>query len=195
MKKILLLLVMATMIVNVFAQESNKKRRTIAVSFTLTDFKTAAELRTLGLSRVIKDHRYFKDGRQSPGLSVNYLEGLSPHIDFKGTLGGTFSDYPIPNKPLVSGKPFILEASATINAKLLTDKWWVVPYLNVGLGASKVKGYYAAFIPAGVGIQVNFFDEAFLFLGSSYRIPVTDNAAYHFQHSIGIAGNIGRSKK
>jgi len=194
MKRILLFLCFALMVNQLVAQEKFKKRRTIGVSFTLTDFKTAAELRTLGLSRVIKDHRYFKDGRQNPGLSFNYLEGMSGHIDFKGTLGGYFSDYPVPNKPLVSGRPFVLEALATINAKLLTDKYWITPYVNIGVGASKVKGYFAGFIPAGVGLQVNLFDETFLFIGSSYRIPVTDNAAYHFQHSLGIAGNISRAR-
>jgi OmpA-OmpF porin, OOP family len=37
------------------------------------------------------------------------------------------------------------------------------------------------------------FDEAHFFINSQYRIPVTTNTAnYHFLHSIGIAGVIGK---
>jgi outer membrane protein OmpA-like peptidoglycan-associated protein len=63
------------------------------------------------------------------------------------------------------------------------------------LGGSKYKGYYGAILPVGVGLQVNLFDEAFLLVNSQYRIPITENAAYHFYHSFGIAGNIGKKKE
>jgi hypothetical protein len=52
--------------------------------------------------------------------------------------------------------------------------------------------YYGAFIPTGLGLKINMFDEAHIFLNSTYRIPVVANtSAYHFMHMIGVAGIIG----
>jgi outer membrane protein OmpA-like peptidoglycan-associated protein len=70
----------------------------------------------------------------------------------------------------------------------------VSPYITLGAGVSKYSGYYGAFIPTGVGLQVNIFDEAFLLINSQYRIPITENTAYHIYHSIGFAGSIAKKK-
>jgi len=78
---------------------------------------------------------------------------------------------------------------------MFSNQYWVSPYLQLGVGISKFQGYWGAFIPAGVGLQVNLFDEAFLLINSQYRVPVTENTAnYHFFHSIGLAGIIGKKK-
>jgi OmpA-OmpF porin, OOP family len=173
----------------------DKKGKAIGISFLLNDFQTAQEIRTRGLSTVMRTGSFLKNSRMSPGLAFNYLQGISNHFDFKGSLAGFWTNYPVPNRSsAITNKPLVLEATATVNAKLLTDRFLVTPFFNVGVGASQVQGYYAAFIPAGVGVQVNFFDQVFMFLGSSYRIPVTENGAYYFQHSVGFAGNIGRPR-
>jgi hypothetical protein len=39
---------------------------------------------------------------------------------------------------------------------------------------------------------VNLFNEGGIFLGTQYRIPVTQSASYHFMYSFGIAGVIGK---
>jgi outer membrane protein OmpA-like peptidoglycan-associated protein len=77
----------------------------------------------------------------------------------------------------------------------LTDNYWVSPFIDLGVGAGKYQKYVSAFIPMGVGLQVNILDDAFLMLNSQYRIPVTENASYHFYHSIGIAGSIKDRKE
>jgi outer membrane protein OmpA-like peptidoglycan-associated protein len=70
----------------------------------------------------------------------------------------------------------------------------VSPYFQVGIGASKYKGYYGAFIPTGLGIQVNLFDEAFFLINSQYRIGITESTSNHFYYSIGLAGVVGKRK-
>jgi hypothetical protein len=55
--------------------------------------------------------------------------------------------------------------------------------------------YFGAFIPAGAGLQINFYDEAYLLLNAQYRIPITETANYHFYYILGIAGNIGKKKE
>jgi hypothetical protein len=60
------------------------------------------------------------------------------------------------------------------------------------VGASKFKNYYAAFLPLGLGFKLNLFDEAAVFIGTQYRIPVSEAASYHFMYSFGISGVIGK---
>ena len=190
MKKILLSFLALGLFVCSFGQGEWKKRPALGISFTLTDFKTAADLRASGLGSVVRSKQFHKTGRMTAGLAVSYLEGISDHLDFAGTISCTFVDYPIPNTALTGNNNPLIEAVATANLKLLTDKYWFNPFLTAGVGASKYKGYYGAIIPVGVGVQIKVFDDAFILVNSQYRIPVTENTNYHFYHSIGIAANI-----
>ena len=195
MKKILLSFLAIGVFLVSFAQNDNKKRPSLALHFLLDDFKTASDIKANGLARTLESNLWHKSNRMYAGLALSYIEGLSDHVDFSSTLSASFVNYPIPGKPLPVNNDILLEGVATGNLKLVSDKYWLTPFLTLGVGASKFKGYYGAFIPAGVGLQVNLFDEAFLLINSQYRIPVTENVAYHFYHSIGIAGNVFKKKE
>ena len=196
MKKLILSVISILLVVSVFAQkEDYRKRSTLGVSFFLNDFKSAAEIKKNGLGSVIRAKNLFRTTRMDPGMAVSYLKGLSNHVDFVGSLDGSFVSYPIPNQVASSNKDFLLDATAGLNIKLLSDKYWVVPFADFGVGASKYLSTYAAFVPIGVGVQINLFDEAFIIINSQYRIAVTDKAATYLYHSIGIAGNIGKDRK
>ncbi len=195
MKKILLSLFALGLFFTGFSQDNYKKRPTLSVAYVLYDFQTAADIRSSGLSSVIKNKQWHKTKRMNAGLAATYLQGLGSHVDFAATLSGTFLDYPVPSKPLTGKDNLLLELAATANLKLTTDKYWVSPFLTFGLGASKYKGYYSAFIPAGVGLQVNFWDDAYLLINSQYRVPVTENGEYHLFHSLGFAGTLCKKKE
>ena len=196
MKKLLLLTISCALLITSFGQTtSHKKRQALGVSFFLNDFKTAAEIRSNGLVSVLKANDIFKTSRMDAGMAINYLSGLSEHVDFIGTLGGSFVSYPNSNIPFSSSTSLLSEATASLNLKLLTDKYYVTPYIDLGVGASKFKKYYGAFLPVGLGLQVNIADEAFVLINSQYRISVTENTSYHFYHSIGVAGNISARKE
>ena len=194
MKKILLSFLAIGLLITGFGQNDYKKRPALGVSFVLNDFKTAASIRATSLSNVLRTKQYKQTKDMAAGLAISYLKGLTNNIDFEGAISGSFLDYPVPGKALTSQSNLLLEAVTTANIKLTSDQYWISPYITAGLGASKYKGYYAAFVPAGLGLQVNLFDEAFLLLNTQYRIPITENATYHFYHSFGIAGNIGKVK-
>ena len=183
------------MLINCFGQNDYKKRPAIAVHFVLNDFKTAALIRSTSLSNVLQTRDWKKTDNMASGLGLSYIKGLSDHIDFETGISGSFLGYPVPGKNLTGGNDLLLEATAGANVKLLTDKYWFTPYLSGGLGVAKYKGYYSAIAPIGLGLQVNLFDEAFLLLNAQYRIPVTENAAYHLYYSFGIGGNIGKKKE
>ncbi|MBK7435143.1 MAG: OmpA family protein [Chitinophagaceae bacterium] len=128
------------------------------------------------------------------GLGISYMQGLGQHVDFNGEISGSFLNYPVPGVASNYNTSLLLEATATANLKLFTDKYWFNPYLTAGIGGSKYRNYYGAFIPVGVGLQINVFDKAYVLMNSQYRMPVTDQVAYHFYHSIGIAAPLCKKK-
>jgi OmpA-OmpF porin, OOP family len=195
MKKLLLLLIFGGFLTSAFAQESAyKKGQALGISFFLNDFKTASDIRSMGIVSVFNEHNFFKTSRMNPGIAINYLSGLSNHVDFIATLGGSFVDYPVQNVAPLGKDNFLLESTASVNLKLLTDEYCVVPFIDLGVGASKYKKYFGAFMPVGMGLQVNIGNAAYLLINSQYRIAVTQNASYHFYHSLGIAANISKEK-
>jgi len=198
MKKILAILFTLYLIApECIAQEDEIRPAAIGVSFILNDFTTADRIRSGSLSRVFANKQWAKLKEMAPGIAVSYFKGLRKHIDFAGTLAGSFVNYSLLDRPASSDEKFLLEADASVNLKMVSEKYWVQPYLIAGVGAQMYGGtYFGAFIPTGVGMKVNLFDDAHFFVNSQYRIPVTkETVNYHFFNQIGIAGRIGTKKE
>lgn len=190
MKKILLICIGLGLFATSFGQDENKKRPSLGVHFIMNDFNTAANLRSQGLAKVLQTKDWHKGKNMTAGLAVSYLQGLNTNMDFMGTLSGTFVKYPINGKPAALNTSLLLEGAATVNFKLLSDKYYVNPFLTAGIGASKYRGYYAAFMPFGLGAQIKVVDETFIMWNTQYRVPVTENASYHLFHSLGIVSSL-----
>ncbi len=155
MKKIILLLISITSFVGAFAQKIDyRKPASLGVNFFFNDFTTAADIKKNGLGRVIRDKNLFKKDRLESGIALSFLNGLSNNVDFIGTLGGSFVNYPASNSQVSSSvnNGFLLETTASVNVKLLSDKYLVVPYADFGVGVSKFQSNYAAFVPVGLGL-------------------------------------------
>jgi OOP family OmpA-OmpF porin len=173
-----------------FAQNAGQKKGPVlAVNFVLNDFATAQRLQKGSLGGVLKDKQWAKFSEMSYGLSIQYMEGLTDHVDFASTLTGTFVKYPFPKKATPSSDALLLELDAAVNVKLLTDRFILVPYAVAGAGLSMYRGNdFAASIPLGMGFQVNLGKgDAFMFTQGLYKIGVTNLAANHFVYSIGFA--------
>lgn len=168
------------------------QKSSFAVHFVFNDFSTAAKVRANNLGIVLKNREFGKLKEMAPGLAFNYMKGMSRNFDLSATLAGTFVDYPIPNKPAFGRDLLLLEGDVSVRGKMVSNDYFLQPYLSAGLGVSKYKGYYAAFMPVGAGMQLNIFDESFLLINAQYRVPVSEQAAYHFFYSIGFAGIIGK---
>jgi outer membrane protein OmpA-like peptidoglycan-associated protein len=194
MKKILLSFFVLGLFVNSYGQNDYKKRPSLGIHFVLNDFNSASDLRTNGLASVLRTKEWHKTKNMAAGLAVSYIQGLGQHLDFAGTISGSYVNYPVPSKSATYNTSLLLEGVATANLKLFTDKYWFDPFVTAGVGASKYRGYFGAFIPVGVGLQINVFDQTFIMLNSQYRVPVTENVGYHFYHSIGIVGNLCKKK-
>ncbi|MGZ3839511.1 MAG: hypothetical protein ACXVBR_07920 [Flavisolibacter sp.] len=178
------------------AQDNTIRPPAIGVSFFFNDFVTPQRIRSGSLSQVMRDHQWAKFREMSPGLALTYFDGVQKYIDFAGSLAISFPTIPLPEKPNnLPSDAALLEADASFNFKLFPEHYWVTPYAIGGIGGSKYKSYYGAFIPLGLGFKINFFDEAALFISSQYRVPVTtETNNYHFMTSLGISGVIGNKK-
>ncbi len=194
MKKIAVFLIaLAFCSMAAFAQSNDGVQPgTLAVQFFLNDFKSAQNVRNNNLGTVLKNREFGKIKEMSPGIAISYIKGITKNHDVVGTLAGSFVDYPMKNKPAFGQDYLLLEADASLRAKLISNKAFVNPYLQAGFGISKYQGYFGAFIPAGAGMQINLFDEAYLQINAQYRIPVSETVNYHFFFGIGLAGKIGK---
>ena len=196
MKKILSALIALYLLVPAsYGQDDEIRPKAVGFSFFLNDFISASRIRTSSLNQVLSSKRMAKFGQMDPGMAFNYFKGISKHADVAMSLGGTFCQYPFPNKSFNSNR-FLLEGTAAVNLKMTTEKYWVQPYISLGVGAHKYGKYYGAFMPLGLGMKVNFWDDFHLFVLSTYRVPVTtETANYHLQHSLGIAARVGKKKE
>lgn len=170
----------------------SKKGQTLGLNFAFHDFATAADLKSKGLSGVLLDQKWSQIKNKSMGLSITYTKGLTDNIDFSASLGASSLSYPLPNKPVSYDESFLTDASANLNFKLLSDDYRVSPFITTGVGFINWKGYAGSYLPIGLGLQVNLFNETFLVLQSAYRFPVISNTTTsQLFHSIGFHGNIG----
>jgi hypothetical protein len=177
-----------------FSQDDYIQRPTLGIYFFFNDFKTAANIRATSLREVLRNSQFGKLKEMSPGLALNYMTGLSRHFDLTGTLTGSFLDYNKRDGTSLGQDKLLLEGDVSLKGKLFSNRYWVSPFLQIGAGISKYRAYWGAFVPAGMGFQVNLFDEAFFIIQAQYRIAVTSAVSNHFFYSIGIAGNIGKKR-
>ncbi|HVF81755.1 MAG TPA: hypothetical protein VM884_07465 [Flavisolibacter sp.] len=195
MKKILASLVLFVFFAqNSFAQAQAIRPKSIGISFIINDFVTAQRIRTSSLSAIIRDKRIAKFKQMSPGVALTYYKGLSPHIDFAGTLGGSSVNLPLAGNTFTK-QYLLLEADASANFKMVAENAKANAYLIAGVGASKYKNIFGAFIPLGGGIKANLFSGSQAFVQFQYRVPVTPDANnYHFQVSIGVSGIVSKKR-
>jgi hypothetical protein len=137
MKKIILTFLAFGLLINSFAQDEYKKRSAVGIHFLFFDFKTAAELKNDGLANVINEGNWSDTKRMNPGFALSYMQGVNDKLDFVATASSSFLSYPVPNKPVSSSSQYMLDVTAMGNLKLVSDKYWVSPYLSLGAGFSK----------------------------------------------------------
>ncbi len=167
---------------------------TFGIHFFFNDFKTPVYLRASSLATVLRNKQFGKIKDMESGLALNYLQGISKYFDFTTTLAGSFVDYPTQDNTFSGQDYFLLEGDASVRGKMFTNKYWFIPYIQIGAGVSTYNNVWGTFVPIGVGLQVSFFDEAYLLVNAQYRVPVTETTSYHFFYSIGLAGNLGKKK-
>jgi len=186
MKGTILCLLALGFFFNVIAQKDYVRKPSLGIGVFYYDFQTASAIKTQGLANVLNNHEWSKLGSLKPGIALSYNKGVNAHLDFNLTASAANS---ILDSSLSSTESLLVELAATANLKLLTDKYFVSPYLTAGAGASVFGAYYGAFIPLGVGLQFNIFDEAYVTLNTQYRVKLTENTRDHFYYGLSIYGS------
>ena len=196
MKKFLLLIITGCLLVPALnAQDGKGLPQSLGLSFFLNDFTSAANIRTTSLNTVLNQKTFGKVGEMSAGFAVNYFKQMRPRMNYSAYLGVSSMRYPMPGRTITKGS-LLVEASASLNLMMTTDEYYVQPYLMIGVGGHKYGPHYGAFLPAGLGLKLNIFQDANVFVTTSYRVPVTtETANYHFQHAIGVAAPLLGKKK
>lgn len=206
MKRILLSMCLLVSTAAVFSQMTSspsmspssttdyKKRPTFAVFFLANDFRGGRNLYENSLKYTLNNFTKFKN--MNLGLGFQYMQGITNHIDFSGRLDASFSDYPYSTRFQSSDDRLLLEGDAGFNFKLLSDRYFLVPYLHAGIGGSMYNGkYFGVYVPLGAGLQFNLGKgDAFVFSNAQYRIQLTDRRTDHLNFNIGVGGPLTNRK-
>ena len=165
-----------------------KKRPTLGIGFNLKDFKTAELLKNKSLSDVLINNSFSQIQDMAPGAAITYYEGITDHIDFMANLGACFTPYKYKGKNLGSGDNFLLDLDAHVNFKLLTDNYFLVPYITTGIGASMYKGtYFAANTIGGLGLQFKLGEGSFIYTQATYKFGISEYGKENLNFSLSFA--------
>jgi OmpA-OmpF porin, OOP family len=197
MKKLLFSLIVIGMAVSATAQTtpiSYKKRPSIGFHFQLQDVTTAALIGAGSPSSVMTNNQWTKIKDLDPGMSFQYVEGLSEYIDLQVNVGASSVRYPFRAKSGIAvpaAKRMLLEADVAVNVKMLKDNYFLVPYFTIGAGASMYGGtYFATYAPIGVGMQFKLGNDNFLTTNFVHKTAMSTLATNHFTYNIGIVSPI-----
>jgi len=192
MKRITILLFLVLSMLKVSAQDSlGNKPSTLVFHAFYNDFNTAQQIRVNSLSHTTWSS--FSDMQM--GFGFNYLKGLNPKIDLVTTLDASAADYLFKDGTTNGTNKLLMDANAGLNLKLFTDRYAIVPYLFAGVGASMYNSKFGLYIPIGIGMQVNLFNQAFIFSSAQYRRAISPAINDHLQYNIGLGASIGKKKK
>ncbi|WP_171607003.1 OmpA family protein [Limnovirga soli] len=170
------------------------KPATLGIHYSLTDFETAAKITSSSFHDVLKNKLWSKPPQMMTGIGVDYLQGISKHIDLAASFNYTkgINGYKLSTTNSTSYALFTLDAVA--NIKLLSDKYYVRPYLIAGAGLYNQDGtgFYA---PLGSGLQFNIFNEALVNVQIQHRLAFANSDNKNFFYQMGIATAIGKKKE
>jgi outer membrane protein OmpA-like peptidoglycan-associated protein len=198
-QKLTLILAIMLVATSAFAQKNKKKMSStegkkgqlIGLHFNLADFNAPT-----GLKDPITGKVYQTVSQMDKGLSVSYWRGITSKVDFCAKINAMFKDYRaiyygIP----AEGTEVGVELEPTINVRPVPDNAKFAPFLTAGVGVGYYTSHFGAYIPVGLGLQLNIQNTTYFFLQAQYKFTLTkktlgDNLFYSF----GVAENIGREK-
>lgn len=170
-----------------FAQNDGpaKKPASAGIHFNAVDFKTPVTFQDDNAPRnfaTLRDMDF--------GLSLSYWKGLTSKIDFAAKFNAMLHDYAADRLEGTSKTEIGLELEPTLNIRPVNDNALIAPFLTAGIGGGYYTGEWGAYLPAGVGIQVNFQSVTYLMIQANYRWALTEDILKdHLVYSLGIVHN------
>jgi len=183
--KLTLVLSLIILFTNIFAQKSKtataaKKGQLVGVNFILADYKGPAGIKDPSTG---KGYSSVRD--MSKGVSISYWRGLTSTIDFSAKIDALFHNYNLISYGLSDKTEYGVELEPTINVRPFADNAKLAPFVTTGVGVGDYTGHFGAYIPAGVGLQLNCSNTTYFFVQAQYRFTLTkkvfgDNLLYSF---------------
>lgn len=174
--------------INVTAQDTlYTKSPTIGLNFYYNDFVTAQRIHATSISDVIKSKQWNQPHLMEGGFGLEYLQGLTNHIDVVGTINCSWVDYLLPTNSLYGSSNLLLDINAGTHIKLLSDKYVVSPFLIAKAGFGRYQGMSGFCLIHGAGLQFNLFHETMVLATIEYRREIGKNLSDQIYYSIGLA--------
>lgn len=190
--KTLIIVITLFLFASVNAQ-SYIKPSALGIHYSLTDFETVAKIKSTSFSDVLNNKQWSLPSQMMTGIGADFLKGITSHIDFAASLNYTkgINTFNLPASNINSYSLFTLDA--LLNIKLLSDKYYVRPFLIAGAGLYDQNGT-GMYAPLGMGFQFNIFNAAILNVQTQYRqaFKSADNSNLFYQ--IGFATALVKKK-
>ena len=171
---------------------SAKKGHLIGIHVNALDIKTPETLKSSAGSRT-----FTKIQDMDFGFSLSYWKGLTNTIDFSTRAGLIFHDYQTEDRNLINtDKQNVgVELEPTLNFRPYGDNSFIAPFITAGIGGGYYSRKFGAYLPTGLGVQLNFRSISYVFIQSQYRFALTkdvlqDNVFY----SLGVAQNFSKEE-
>lgn len=185
LKQLTLVLTLTILCATAFAQKAktssaSKKGQLIGVNLLLADYKAVTSFNSPSTG---KGYGSVRD--MSKGVAFSYWRGLTSTIDLSAKIDAIFHDYALIAHGLSNKTEIGLEFEPSVNIRPMADNAKLAPFITTGVGVGYYTGKFGAYIPAGVGLQLNCSSATYLFLQAQYRFTLTkkefgDNLLYSF---------------
>ncbi len=194
-QKLTLVLALVVIAVGTFAQTASgptKKPSLFGIHFNALDINTPVTFQNSSNNRTFSQLR-----DMDFGFGLSYWKGLTNTIDFSAKTGVFFHDYAALDRAetAITDREIGIELEPSLNFRPYKDNSLVAPFLTAGIGGGYYSGKWGAYVPAGVGIQVNLQSSTYILLQSQYRFTLTNDVIKdNIFYSLGIAQSIGKEK-
>jgi outer membrane protein OmpA-like peptidoglycan-associated protein len=195
MRQIILSIFLITAVLSLQAQSLKPiKQPSIGLHFFYNDVETAQRIKASSLSDVLKNGNWNTANNMQGGFGLDYLQGLTSNIDLIGTFNASWADYLQPSGSYFGSSHFLMDVSAGAHFKLLSDKYFVSPFLLFKANYQKYQTLNGLSLAPGVGLQFSLFKESFVLTTIEYRASLSSTISNQFYYSVGFATNIGNKK-
>ena len=172
---------------------SAKKGDLFGIHINALDVFTPENFKHNNNREIITDFR-----KMDIGMSLSYWKGLTKTIDFSTRAGFSMDDFSSAASNRTNSNnenQFAVELEPSFNIRPYGDNHFIAPFLSVGIGGGRYSHDYGAYVPAGLGIQLNFHSSTYILIQTQYRYALTRNVLKDaIGYSVGIAQNFSKQR-
>lgn len=169
----------------------------MSASKTFAQFDPYAHPSSLGVNFILNDFAHKElvgdFSVMDAGLSLSYINGMSPHFDYAIQLSGSFPDS-ISKKLGKQDRSLMFQGDIHLRARVLGRPAAIHPFLLSGAGLFSYRRHSGLYGSLGAGVEFNYKD-VYLTTSFQYRPALLGSINSYCHYSIGITGIIGKSKK